>query len=553
MGLIDKAVSKYMDSKRKESPYEYDYLLTPTKKETLSNRYTRTMLINSVWYAGNDLELKRLYQRDLPAFKVNEMTSEELNYFWAQPTEGMNIRKIHSGVPQLISEKMVDLLLSNGYDYTLYKDRENDERDEKNQERLESILYENNFDTLLQEAIETESWSGGAPFKLSYNKQFTYPIIELVQPEEYEGIVKAGRIVEDVFIKYFNRKNGLFKLKERYGVDDKGSYIKYELYRHANGGWIDAKLTDLEETKDFKDTYKNGVYDKFSLYKPNKLPNSEFRGSKLGESDYSGSHGMFDALDETLSAFIQEFRDGKIKNFWPSELLPVDPVTNKQYIPPALKKDFINYQSGIGQNEKATTPTMVQGEIHTEKYIEAFKKTLETILNNAGLSPQTVGVTGLESTAASESSQELREKVSIRTRNKKVALWERTLIELFTLVLKLDDIKNGKKPQEYDIAVNFNDYKIASFADKVTTQSQAVASGLQSIKGAVEALYPDLTEEEIILKVVNIKIEKGINVFTKEEEIVYKKHIIEVESEEPEVEEEFVIPEEEITEEEVEE
>ena len=37
-------------------------------------------------------------------------------------TTGLNIRKIHSGLPQLISEKMVDLLLSNGYEFNVLKD-----------------------------------------------------------------------------------------------------------------------------------------------------------------------------------------------------------------------------------------------------------------------------------------------------------------------------------------------------------------------------------------------------------------------------------------------
>ena len=118
---------------------------------------------------------------------------------------------------------------------------------------------------------------------------------------------------------------------------------------------------------------------------------------------------------------VQEFRDGKIKNFWPSNLLPTDPLdNNKTYLPPALKKDFIVYTSGIGEKEQPDKVEQVQGDIHSEKYLESYKKLLETIVNNAGLSPQTLGVTGLDSTAASEESQELREKTSIRTREKKV-------------------------------------------------------------------------------------------------------------------------------------
>lgn len=534
MGIIDKVIKKKLDKIRENSPYEYNSLITPNRTIALQDRYTRNMLINSTWYGGNDLELKQLYERDLKSFRIGQFTSEELNYFWAQPTSGTNVRKIHSGIPQLISEKMVDLLISNGYEITVYADDELEEQDEDNQKRLEEILEYNNFSMLLPEAIETESWSGGVPFKLSASKKYKYPILEVVQPEEYEPTVEAGRIVADTFIKYFNKGALIFKLKETYSFDDSNSYITYKLYKLIANEWLSAELSDCEETKDLVDVIIKGVTDKFSIYKPNKLPNSEFRNSKLGESDYSGSHGLFDALDEIISALIQEFRDGKIIKWWPSSLLPVDPTTQVAYMPPTLKKDFVSYNTGIGEKEKPTTPTMTQGEIHSEKYLESFKKVMESVLNNAGLSPQTIGLSGLESTAASEESQELREKTSIRTRGRKISLWIPTLNKLFELLLQLDDIKNGRSPQPYMIRTVFNDYKIKTLADKTNEASVGLASGSWDLKSAIDYVHDELTEEEKVLMRVNIKIEKGIAAFTKEEELIYRKYVQDVVEEQPE-------------------
>ena len=534
MGIIDKVIKKKLDKIRENSPYEYNSLITPNRTIALQDRYTRNMLINSTWYGGNDLELKQLYERDLKSFRIGQFTSEELNYFWAQPTSGTNVRKIHSGIPQLISEKMVDLLISNGYEITVYADDELEEQDEDNQKRLEEILEYNNFSMLLPEAIETESWSGGVPFKLSASKKYKYPILEVVQPEEYEPTVEAGRIIADTFIKYFNKGALIFKLKETYSFDDSNSYITYKLYKLIANEWLSAELSDCEETKDLVDVIIKGVTDKFSIYKPNKLPNSEFRNSKLGESDYSGSHGLFDALDEIISALIQEFRDGKIKNWWPSSLLPVDPTTQVAYMPPTLKKDFVSYNTGIGEKEKPTTPTMTQGEIHSEKYLESFKKVMESVLNNAGLSPQTIGLSGLESTAASEESQELREKTSIRTRGRKISLWIPTLNKLFEMLLQLDDIKNGRSPQPYRIRTVFNDYKIKTLADKTNEASVGLASGSWDLKSAIDYVHDELTEEEKVLMRVNIKIEKGIAAFTKEEELIYRKYVQDVVEEQPE-------------------
>ena len=115
-------IGKKKESNKPDGQFEYNTHLAPGRKETLRDRYTRTLLINSTWYGGNDLELKKLYQRDLKSFKVDEMTSDELNYFWATNTDGLNVRKIHSGIPQLISEKMVDLIMSNGYEWGIYLD-----------------------------------------------------------------------------------------------------------------------------------------------------------------------------------------------------------------------------------------------------------------------------------------------------------------------------------------------------------------------------------------------------------------------------------------------
>lgn len=509
MKIIDRAVKRHINKIKSENPYEYNSLIAPDRLEALRDRFTRSLLVNSVWYGGNDLELKQLYEKDIKSFKQGNNTTEALNYFWAQPTDGTNVRKVHTGIPQLISEKMVDLILANGYEYTVYTDAEMDDRDDENQTRLDDILYDNGFSLQIQEAIETESWAGGMAFKLSTSRQFKHPIIEVIQPEEYEPVIKAGRIVGDIFITFYTHNKTSYKLKEHYGVDERGGFIRYKLYMYANDDWTEVGLTEIPETKDLKDITFAGIFHKFSLYKPNKLPNSEFRGSRMGESDYSGSISMFDALDEIMSTMVQEFRDAKIKNWWASNLLPVDPTTNQTYIPPALKKDFIVYNAGIGEREKAQTFEQTQGNINAEKYLVAYKKAMETVLNNAGLSPQTIGMTGIDSTASSADSQELREKTSIRTREKKIDIWQPTLEKLFELVLMLDDFKNGRPHREYYINVAFGDYKISTFEDKIDTVTKAIAGNAMDIRTAVERLYPEKSEEELDIMVRNIKLETG--------------------------------------------
>ena len=110
-----------------------------------------------------------------------------MNYFWAKADS--RFRKIHSGFPQLICEKMVHLLIGNGYDITVEGADE-----EMLQEMLDDILKDNKFkQQIFGKSIETESWSGGIAWKLSWNPQLSeYPIIEAWEPENYSNVIISG-------------------------------------------------------------------------------------------------------------------------------------------------------------------------------------------------------------------------------------------------------------------------------------------------------------------------------------------------------------------------
>lgn len=135
------------------------------------------------------------------------------------------------------------------------------------------------------------------------------------------------------------------------------------------------------------------------------------------------------------------------------------------------------FNPGISQQAQSqTTPLILQAELNTDKHETSLKKWMELVLNNAGLSPITIGVTGLESTAASEASQIMREKTSIRTRNKKLKLWTEALTVFIPILLQLDDFKQGKEIEEYETVVEFEDYVLKTTMDK----TEEAAIGLQS-------------------------------------------------------------------------
>lgn len=523
MTYINKAIDKRIGA-WKGATMEYNPLLVSMEDNFNNKHMTRRILENSIWYSGIEQDIQHFYQKEAPKFYRKGQQSESLNYFWASTKT--NIRKIHSGFPQLICEKMADLIVGNGYEIVV-----EGENEEELQEELDNILIDNKFkSTLLTKSIETESWSGGVAWKLSWNPSITeYPIIEAWQPENYTNHIESGRIVEEIFYIYYKRGNQQFRLSEIYGVDKtKGAYIDYKLERlnfvkHAQdseGKWIPCELSELEETKDLSRVEFNGYFKRLSLYKPNKLPNSEFRYSYLGESDFAGSYGAYDAVDEIMSTWMQEFRDGKLHRYFPEELMLKKVNGNYDY-PDDFKKDHILYDDSSSDNAEKQKIQYSQGELRANEYIESYKIWVTQILNNAGLSPLTVGVTGLESIAASEQSQQEREKVSIRTRNKKIELWVeflqdflKTALEFRLMTKNMKQLESGEysvnSKDDFDIIVTFNDYIIKSKRDRTQEVQEGISTSWDVLSG-VQYVHNDLTQRQQLALSARIKLENGIN------------------------------------------
>ena len=519
---VNKAIDNRISKWRGATHMEYNPFLTNMKLENNDKLMTRRVLENSIWYSGNEQDLSYFYKKEAPNFYRHGEKSESLNYFWRN--DDALARKIHMGVPQLISEKMVDLIVGNGY---AIKIEGKDE--EVIQEELDGALKDNKIKQLLAQSIETESWSGGVSWKLSYNPLISdYPIIEAWQPEHYTNTVVSGRIIEDIFYIYYQKGNTHYRLSEIYGVDDKGAYIDYRLetvqYKQVAQNskgveWIPCKLAELEETKDLKRLAFIGYFKRLSLYKPNKLPNSEFRSNYIGESDYAGSYGAFDALDEIGSTWIQEFRDGKLFRYFPEELM-LKSASGKYNYPSQFTKQHTLYDDSSSENAEKQKIIYSQGDLRIDAHTETWKIWLTTVLNNAGLSPLTVGVTGLESIDASAESQQEREKVSIRTRNKKIEIWKEFLEDILKTYIDFYYIVKGMKANQesmqigaipdIEVKVSFNDYIIKSKRDRTDEVTAGLGSSWDVLEG-VKYVHEEKTEREQLALSARIKLENGYN------------------------------------------
>src|SRR5690625_2945484 len=82
--------------------------------------YETSVLRNRLWYRGDPSELEQFYKQT-----ANDNVSR--SRFWAAvPSEDLAIRKIHSGLPAMIAERLADIVIADLNAIDLEADELND-------------------------------------------------------------------------------------------------------------------------------------------------------------------------------------------------------------------------------------------------------------------------------------------------------------------------------------------------------------------------------------------------------------------------------------------
>ena len=140
---------------------------------------------------------------------------------------------------------------------------------------------------------------------------------------------------------------------------------------------------------------------------------------------------------------------------------------------------------------------------------------MSTAVNKAGLSPTSLGLTGLESINSSQESQDAREKPSMRKREIALNGWRITLKELFNRYLQVRDYIAGKtEVLDYSdlIQIRFNEYTNPTVENITDVLSKQIAAGLKSKFTAIKELHKDMTDEEAEEELMRILAEQGVPV-----------------------------------------
>lgn len=445
------------------------------------------VLKNKLWYRGDPAELEQYYKQ-LAETDANTYSTTIKSKFWASvPNGDVRIRKIHSGLPAM----MVDILSA-----IVVGDMLEPEMEAGLKERWDLFCEENEFDDILLEALQEALSSGDGAFKLNIDTDLSdQPLLEFFGADTVDYEYKRGKLQAVIFKTEYCHQNKKYQLHERYS---KGA-VQYKLFGPNDEEY---PLNTLPETQGLVDVTFSGDYIMAVPLKIYKSPKHKNRGQAV----YDKKADAFDALDETLSTWVDGLRASRTKQYIPENLIP----KNKEGEP--LKPDVFNpwivVNGNLAEDGKEKVET-VQGEFVTDALLESYVSFLDVCLQGI-LSPSTLGIDVKKLDNAD--AQREKEKTTMYTRDKIIKALKTTLEKLFDAILKTQDNMLGKTPPEegYEATFEWGQYANPSFEAQVETLVKAKQGQIMSTEKIVDELYGDtMDEDEKAEEVERIKAEYG--------------------------------------------
>lgn len=462
--------------------------ITPSTNRTIKIKeplsFEANVIKNQIWYRADPVEIEQF-------FKAIAKYDVEKARFWAACPQDQ-IRKTHSGIVQIVIDRLSDIVLSdmNEVDF-------GEETEEKPVLELwQKIAADNEFNTLLDEALTGVLSSGDGAFKISVEPELKYPVIEFYTADNVEYVRKRGRLVEILYYTSYYKDNKEYRLKETYG---KG-YINYQLYDDV-GKEVDISI--IEEIADLQDTTFDGDFIMgvpFIIFSSNKWKG---RGKALFDSKTDN----LDGLDEILSQWLDAVRLGRVKRYIPEDLIPRNADDGTLMRPNPFDNAFI--ATGSVMSEDGTGKIDVsQPIISYEAYVNSYISWMDLCLQGI-ISPATLGI-DLKKTDNAESQRE-KEKITIHTRQKITYVLDKVIPALAVATLQVYDLMQNKAPNTYIASVVFGEYGAPGFENVVETVTKAKAGQVMSIETCIEEMYGDTRDKDWKAEEVKrIKEEMGI-------------------------------------------
>lgn len=440
---------------------------------------------NRIWYRGDSNELEQMYQQS-PEY------ADKYKFWASKCTPGMEMRKIHTGLPALIIKVLTTIVLGdmNEFEFT----------DDIQKELWEKIEEKNHFRKKLEKVLKEVLYIGDGAWKLTFNtKRSEYPILHWYPGDRIELKYEGDDLNEIIFKTPYEESGKQYVLLEHYGY----GYVKNELYESEK--LIDFKT--FSKTKHLADyTFDETIMLAKSLQVYESV---KFEGR--GGSIFEGKLDSFDAFDEAWSQWMDALRAGRAKTYVPESYVPKNPETGEMLKPNPFDNRFIAGDDNMSENGKNVIQTE-QPNIPHDSYAASYCTALDLCLQGI-ISPSTLGIDVKKLDNAD--AQREKEKATLYTRNAIVETLQEELPELINICINAHNILNKKAVQKVEVDVPFGEYANPSFESQVETVGKGKTQGIMSIEACVDELYGDSKDDQWKQEeVARLKAEQGIAAVT---------------------------------------
>lgn len=447
--------------------------------------YELNAIRNRIWYRGDSSEIQQLYGN------LHEY-ADQFKFWASRPTPGMEIRKIHTGLPKLIVNTLAAIVMSDLNDFKF------DERNAKQAQIWAEIEKDNKFRKLLSKALKELLFIGDGAFKVTFDPAISeYPILEFYSGERIDFVYKRGRIQEIIFKTPYKRGKQTYTLHEHYGF----GYVVYHLYTE-NGN--ETELSVLPDTAELKPVEFDTS---FMMAVPIKITDSA-KWDGRGQSLFDGKIDSFDSFDEAWSQWMDALRAGRSKTYIPECLIPKNPQDGSTLRQNPFDNRYILTESDM--TEGAPNKIAVeQPDIPHDSYLATYVTALDLCLQGI-ISPSTLGI-DVKKLDNAEAQRE-KEKATLYTRNAIVEALQETLPEVISAALNAYNTLLEQPLEEIKVEVPFGEYANPSFESVVETMSKArPGSAVMSIEAQVEEMWGDSKDDDWKAEEVErLKLELGI-------------------------------------------
>ena len=429
----------------------------------------------------------------------SELTATAVNgSFWRRREKA----KVHVPLAADIASVSSSLLFGNAPRCRIYdehakpvKDNGEKQPQSEKQIRLDAILRENLFESMIQEAAEIATAYGDIYLKCNWDlTALNYPAICYVGGDNAVPEYRFGRLVCVHFFTVIktNRKSGeMWRLYERY---EKGKILSAVF--KGDSSILGTEIPESLEAYGIDPEVNVPGGGMMAVHIPNVKP-SRVRSGDYGRSEFEGMRDLLDELDETFTSWFRDIRLAKSRL-----IVPVEYLRKRQNISPdtMFRGDKYTFEFDEG------VETLVALDIVNDQQMM-----IRNIISMCGYSPQSFGL-DIEGQAASGTALLIREKKSFSTRSKKLNYWSLPLERFLTSVLQLD---NALYHQGGVIA---SDRVIVEFPDCMSTDISTMANAVKMMHDAqaastevkIKLLHPDWEEGEVKAEVARVIGEYGV-------------------------------------------